>query len=65
MTERFSEKYLKRVLRITDNWADVEDGLKRLDRLTREEAEMAAAQMLKGTHTVDDNKILAERADGM
>src|SRR5258707_2825186 len=54
LTERFSEKYLKKLFRNTDNWADVEDGLKRLDRLTQEEAEMAAAQVLKATHAVDD-----------
>jgi uncharacterized protein with ACT and thioredoxin-like domain len=33
---------------------DIEDALKRLDRLTQEEAQMAAAQVLKATHTVDD-----------
>ncbi len=54
MTERFSEKYIKKLFRNTDNWNDVEDGLKRLDRLTQEEAEMAAAQVLKATHAVDD-----------
>jgi hypothetical protein len=54
LTERFSEKYLKKLFRNTDNWTDVEDGLKRLDRLTQEEAEMAAAQVLKATHAVDD-----------
>jgi methyl-accepting chemotaxis protein len=42
------------VFRNTDNWADVEDRLKKLDRLTQEEAEMAAAHVLKATHTVDD-----------
>jgi hypothetical protein len=54
LTERFSEKYLKKVFRNTDNWRDVEDRLKKLDRLTQEEAEMAAAQVLKATHGVDD-----------
>ena len=33
---------------------DVEDALDRLDRLTQEEARMAAAQGLKATHDVDD-----------
>jgi hypothetical protein len=42
------------VFRNTDNWTDVEDALRRLDRLTQEEAEMAAAQVLKATHTVDN-----------
>jgi hypothetical protein len=31
----------------------IEDALKRLDKLTQEEARMAAAQNLKVTHTVD------------
>jgi len=35
---------------------DVEDALKRLDRLTQEEARMAAAQILYLTHAVD-NKV--------
>ena len=35
---------------------DIEDALKRLDRLTQEEALMAAAQILSLTHTVD-NKV--------
>ena len=33
---------------------EIEDALKRLDKLTQEEARMAAAQNLKATHTVDD-----------
>jgi archaellum component FlaC len=32
----------------------MEDGLKRLDKLTQEEARMAAAENLKATHTVDE-----------
>ena len=54
LTEPFSERYLKKLFKNTDNWTDVEDGLKRLDRLTQKEAEMAAAQVLKATHAVDD-----------
>jgi hypothetical protein len=38
----------------TGNRTDIEDALKRLDRLTEEEAQMAAAQVLKATHTTDD-----------
>jgi hypothetical protein len=34
----------------------MEDALKRLDRLTQEEARMAAAEILKLTHIVD-NKV--------
>jgi len=33
---------------------DMEDGLKRLDKLTQEEARMATAQVLKVTHTLDE-----------
>jgi len=32
---------------------DVEDALRRLDKLTQEEARMAAAELLKITHSVD------------
>ena len=32
----------------------MEDALKRLDKLTQEEARMAVAQNLKATHTVDE-----------
>jgi methyl-accepting chemotaxis protein len=34
--------------------SDMEDALKRLDKLTQEEARMAVAQILKVTHTVDE-----------
>ena len=33
---------------------DIEDSLDRLDRLTQEEARMAAAELLKMTQSVDD-----------
>ena len=46
------EKFLKKLV----GRKDIEDALKRLDRLTQEEALMAAAQILSLTHTVD-NKI--------
>ena len=32
----------------------MEDALKRLDKLTQEEARMATAEVLKITHTIDD-----------
>jgi hypothetical protein len=51
LTETFSEKYLKKLFR---NRTDIEDALKRLDILTQQEAQMAAAQVIKATHTVDD-----------
>ena len=50
LTEGCSEKYLKKLIGRTD----IEDGLKRLDKLTQEESRMAAAEKLKVTHTVDD-----------
>jgi archaellum component FlaC len=50
LTEPFSEKYLKKLI----GRSDIEDALKRLDRLTQEEARMAAAQVLKVANTVDD-----------
>jgi uncharacterized protein YciU (UPF0263 family) len=33
---------------------DIEDGLKRLDALTQEEARMASAQLLQATHPTDN-----------
>ena len=48
-TEGCSEKYLKKLT----GAREIEDVLKKLDKLTQEEARMAAAQNLKATHTVD------------
>ena len=45
-----SEKYLKKLVGKTD----IEDALKRLDKLTQEELRMATAQLLKLTHSVGD-----------
>ena len=59
LTELCLERYMKKVIGRTE----IEDGLKRLDKLTQEEARMAAAQNLKVTHTVAgtveaiDNKV--------
>ncbi len=50
LTELCSETYLKRLIGSTD----IEDALKKLDKLTQEEARMASTQMLKATHSVDD-----------
>jgi hypothetical protein len=49
LIEGFSEKFAKRLIGKTE----IEDGLKRLDKLTQEEVRMATAQNLKVTHTVD------------
>ena len=45
------ERYLKKLLGKTD----IEDALKKLDRLTQEEVRMATAQLLALTHGVDGN----------
>ena len=44
------EKYFKKLIVNSD----MEDSLKRLDKLTQEEARMASAEQLKMTHGVDD-----------
>ena len=63
LTELFSEKFLKKLIRNSDNGSDIEDALKRLDRLTQEEVQMAAAQLLKVTNTIDNR--VEEIADNM
>jgi hypothetical protein len=50
LTERYSEKYGKKLSGRTD----LEDALKRLDKLTLEEALMVTAEVLKMTHTIDE-----------
>jgi hypothetical protein len=66
LTEQCSEKYGKKLI----GMADMEDALKRLDKLTQEEARMAIAENMRATHAVDervasvDNKV-AEVIDGM
>ena len=50
LTEGCSEKYAKTLIGKTE----MEDALKRLDKLTQEEARMAAAENLKATHAVDE-----------
>ena len=61
--ESFIENYLKKLIRNTDNGSDIEDALKRLDRLTQEEAQMAAAQLLKVANTI--NNRVEEIVDNM
>ena len=51
LTEDYSEKYLKKLAGRTD----LEDALKKLDKLTHEEARMAIAQNLKATQEVNEN----------
>jgi hypothetical protein len=50
LTEECSERFLKKLIGRTD----IEDGLKRLDKLTQEESRMATAENLKATHAVDE-----------
>ena len=47
---RRPEKYFKKLAGRTD----LEDALRRLDKLTQEEVRMATAEALKATHTVDE-----------
>jgi hypothetical protein len=69
LIEPFSEKYVKKLIGKTD----IEDALKRLGRLTQEEARMAAAQLLKVTNMIDhgvrkvaDNVLVVDnRLDGV
>jgi hypothetical protein len=45
------EKFVKRVV----GWTKLEDGLKKLDKLTNEEVAMASAQLLRVTHIINEN----------
>jgi hypothetical protein len=51
-----SEKFLKKLIGKTD----IEDALKRLDKLTNEEVRMVAAQVLEATHIVHDRVRVVE-----
>jgi hypothetical protein len=53
LIEPFSEKYLKKLMKKLIGNNEIEDALKRLDRLTQEEARMASAQLLKVTNAID------------
>jgi hypothetical protein len=48
--DSFSEKYLRKLV----GRKEVEDALQRLDRLTQEEARMAAIEVLKVTRRIND-----------
>ena len=50
LIERCIEKYAKKLIGRTD----IEDALKRLDKLTHEEARMAIAESLKATRAVGE-----------
>jgi hypothetical protein len=49
LAEGCPEKYLKKLIGRTE----MEDALRKLDKLTQEEARMAAAENLKATYAVD------------
>ena len=51
LTERCPEKYAKKLIGRTE----IEDALKRLDKLTHEEAWMGIAQNLRATHNVGED----------
>ncbi|KAH9060283.1 hypothetical protein EDB87DRAFT_624282 [Lactarius vividus] len=56
----------KRFLKKLAGRTDLEDAVKKLDRLTQEEARMAHAEVLKITHIVHDNvKVVDSKVDGM
>jgi hypothetical protein len=59
LTKPFSEKYLRKLI----GKNDIEDALKKLDRLTQEEARMASAQVLEITNTINNG--VREIADNM
>ncbi|KAH9167671.1 hypothetical protein EDB89DRAFT_1890364, partial [Lactarius sanguifluus] len=54
MKQSRAKKFVKKVA----GWTDLEDGLKKLVKLTDEEVAMASAQILKVTHAID-NKVTA------
>ena len=51
LTEECSEKYLKTLIGRTE----MEDALKRLDKLTHEEARMAIAEISRATHVIHES----------
>ena len=51
LTKQYSEKYLKKLIGRTN----IEDALKKLDKLSHEEAWMGIAQNLRVAQTVDEN----------
>jgi hypothetical protein len=53
LIEPFLENYLKKLINKPIGNSDIEDALKRLDRLTQEEARMAGAQLVKITNAID------------
>ncbi|KAH9069631.1 ankyrin repeat-containing domain protein [Lactarius deliciosus] len=53
-TKEMEQSRAKTFLKKVAGWTDLEDGLKKLDKLTNEEVVMASVQVLKVTHKIDD-----------
>ncbi|KAH9055681.1 hypothetical protein EDB87DRAFT_1280772 [Lactarius vividus] len=53
-TKEMEQSRAKNFLKKVAGWTDLEDGLKKLDKLTNEEVVMASVQVLKVTHKIDD-----------
>ncbi|KAH9024225.1 hypothetical protein EDB85DRAFT_1894446 [Lactarius pseudohatsudake] len=62
MKQGRAKKFLKKLV----GRKDIEDALKRLDRLTQEEARMASAQILRLAHSVDGKvKVVDDKVTGV
>ena len=61
-TEGCLERFGKRLI----GRSDMEDALKRLDKLTQEEARMATAEVLRATHIIDERvRAIDDRVAGV
>ena len=56
----FTKLRVEKFLRKLAGMADLEDALKRLDRLTQEEARMANAEVLRITHSIRDGVTIVD-----
>ena len=62
----FTEGRVEKFLRKLAGMADLESALKKLDRLTQEEARMALAEVLRVTHSVrDEVKVVDGKVEGV
>ena len=60
LTKRCAEKFFRKLA----GMADLEDALKKLDRLTQEEARMANAEVMRVTHSIRDGiKVVDGKVD--
>ena len=60
LTKRRTEKFFRKLA----GMADLEDALKKLDRLTQEEARMANAEVMRVTHSIRDGiKVVDGKVD--